>query len=280
MLWQARSGLISGRAAFDPAAGAADAAETTAFLARADAITSVGATERAAYKALINGLVTDGNFSILKALWIRITDTEAHSLLNLASSSFNLTKNGTFGFTANAGGLGGGGYFSTGIVPSAVFSSQDSVTIASYIVNNRTADASDCTVGSGGSGVAYLYQQPKTSGSFFWEVNGTAFPGFTTATAKGAWVSTRTGNIREDLYLNASSTSVSNSTFASSALNANEMLLGAINLDGTPSNMNTSDNIGAVVIANSGVTGAVAASINNRVNDCLKAMSGSALSAF
>jgi hypothetical protein len=68
-----------------PASG--DAAETTAFLART---TGLDATHTNAYKALINGLVADGVFAKLDALYICAAQDLATARLNLVSSSFAL----------------------------------------------------------------------------------------------------------------------------------------------------------------------------------------------
>jgi hypothetical protein len=99
---------LTGVAATLTSTAASDAAETTAFLARADAITTVGATERAAYKALINGLVSDGIFAKLDVLFVFATDTSAHALLNLVSSTYTASLVNAPTFTADRGYTGNG----------------------------------------------------------------------------------------------------------------------------------------------------------------------------
>jgi hypothetical protein len=100
--------LTTGAGKYAAAAGGADAAETTAFLARADASTTLAATERAAVKTFINGLVAASYsgggtlFSAFDILYLFATDTSAHALLNLISSSFNATNSGCT-FTADRG---------------------------------------------------------------------------------------------------------------------------------------------------------------------------------
>lgn len=78
----------------------ATSAEVTQFLART---TSLDGTHTAAYTALIDGLVADGIWSKLDALYIFATQSTANALLNLKSSSYTPTIVGALTFTADDG---------------------------------------------------------------------------------------------------------------------------------------------------------------------------------
>lgn len=72
------------------------------------------------YDAAICALVASGTFAKLDALYILAAPNQAASLLNLVSTSYSLTLNGTMTFGANAGWMGDGatGYLATGFTPS------------------------------------------------------------------------------------------------------------------------------------------------------------------
>lgn len=78
----------------------ATSAEVTQFLART---TSLDGTHTAAYTALIDGLVADGIWSKLDALYIFATQDTTNALLNLKSSSYTPTIVGGLTFTADDG---------------------------------------------------------------------------------------------------------------------------------------------------------------------------------
>lgn len=86
------------------AAVGGDAAWTTAFLARTSGL---DATHINAYKAMMNGLNTDGIDVKLDALWITATQDATTAGLNLVSSSYTLSNNGAT-FTADTGYIGNG----------------------------------------------------------------------------------------------------------------------------------------------------------------------------
>ena len=90
-----------------------DAAETTAFLART---TGLDSTHTDAYKALINGLVADGDFASFDAIYMFATQDSTTARLNLCSTSYTATNNGST-FTADAGYAGP--YVDTTVDPSA-----------------------------------------------------------------------------------------------------------------------------------------------------------------
>jgi hypothetical protein len=77
------------------------APQALAFFARL--ATQPSDARKKAYADLIGGLVADGIWSLLDALWILAAADSATALKNLVSSSFSLTANGAMTFTANAG---------------------------------------------------------------------------------------------------------------------------------------------------------------------------------
>src|ERR1039457_3408340 len=87
------------------AIGSGNAAQTTAFLARTSGLSG---TETTAYTNLINGLVSDGTWSLLDALYIFATNSTTTANLNLISTSFGLTQHGTVTFSADHGYTGDG----------------------------------------------------------------------------------------------------------------------------------------------------------------------------
>jgi hypothetical protein len=89
-----------------------------AFLARLTG--SPNNTHKTAYCTLIDGLVADGVWSKLDALYMFAADTSANALLNLGSGSTNAT-NASATFTADTGfnGNGSSTYVNTTVDPSA-----------------------------------------------------------------------------------------------------------------------------------------------------------------
>lgn len=112
-------------------------AEAAAFLARTSGL---DATHTNAYITLINGLVADGTWALLDALWVPATQDSTTALLNLLSASFALTLVNSPTFTANQGFAGNGtsSYMNTNFVPSTN-GVQYTLNSASYGVYDRTS---------------------------------------------------------------------------------------------------------------------------------------------
>ena len=87
--------------------------EVTQFLARTSGLDS---THIAAYTALIDGLVADGIWAKIDALYIFATQTSGNALVNLKSSSYLATISGSLTHTADDGYTmaGGSNYVNTG----------------------------------------------------------------------------------------------------------------------------------------------------------------------
>jgi hypothetical protein len=139
-------GVFQSRAALDAAPSGGACSQATAFLARN------GGANSAATTTLICGLVTDGTFAKLDVLYIFATDTQAHAVLNLISTSFTGTANGTVSFSANHGFTGDGSSFfiDSGYTPSTsgLNYTQNSGAIGAYLLNNRTTPSGAASFGA------------------------------------------------------------------------------------------------------------------------------------
>ncbi len=92
------------------------------------------------YNTLICGLVTDGNWSSLDALYILAAPTTTIAEMNLVSSSFTLVPQGTGTFTTNSDYTGNGstGYLDTQFTPSTAGGqyTATSASVGAYVINN------------------------------------------------------------------------------------------------------------------------------------------------
>lgn len=120
-------------------------AASTSFFARTSGLNAAHIT---AYDTMICGLVTDGVWSLMDALYITATNTTTNADLNLVSSSFPLTQNGTVTFTADQGysAAQAGGNLDTAFDPSTAPSpnfKQDSAHAGAWRVSasNFSSDA-------------------------------------------------------------------------------------------------------------------------------------------
>jgi hypothetical protein len=123
--------------------------QATTFLARTSGLSG---TETTAYTNLICGMVTDGTWSLLDALYIFATNTTTTAKLNLISTSFPIAYHGTPAessqFSADHGYTGDGStvYLDTGFIPSSaggVFT-LNSAHIGQYMLTSRTAASIWC----------------------------------------------------------------------------------------------------------------------------------------
>lgn len=201
---------------------AIDAAQTVAFLARTSGLS---ATETAAYKSLINGMVADGTFAKLDLLYIFATNTATTALLNLVSTSFTATNTGSLTFTADRGFTGTGsvgGFIDTAWTPStnAVNYTLNAGMTGAYNRTSRTTGNNMTMYGCNNvAGTSYSYFRGRNaSNNIEVGVNDAAFGGFANGNAQGSWVSNRTSSTNIDVFKNAGSTRVGNVTATSVAL--------------------------------------------------------------
>jgi hypothetical protein len=176
-------------------------AQSAAFLARATNVTST--TDKTNYDTMITGLVNDGVWAKMDALYIWAAVDQTTALLNLVSSSFPGVTTGTVNFSAYHGYTGDGSTFAvdTGFVPSAGGTNY-TLNSASMSVYNQTLDASENARIMGCSITTYLYFQPLFGNVFKMELNAPGaeliLGGFD---QRGLWISSQnatTGGISLD----------------------------------------------------------------------------------
>jgi hypothetical protein len=157
--------------------------QSTAFFSRVWALPATldgtvgGSGHVAAYDNLICGLVTDGVWSHLDAIWVPATNVvsgtaTAVANLNLISSSFTLTAHGSPTFTANQGYAGQdlaspSNYFDTGYNPSTTATnfSQNSAMLLSYHLTNIAPSTGGIALGySNSGGINGSYISPEIGG--------------------------------------------------------------------------------------------------------------------
>ncbi len=181
---------------------------SAAFLARTSGF---GPLRTAAYTSLINTLVANSVWAKLDALYLLATLNEATSWLNLVSTSFSLTKNGTPTFVVDQGYAGDDTntpvtkYLDTGYVPASahgVFTLDWGHISAWSNTNLQSANSGGgCLLGlyegGGGGGDAHTRIVPWTSANtLIYAINGTGDGSVASTTAAGFWVSSRLmGNI-------------------------------------------------------------------------------------
>lgn len=189
--------------------------ESGNFLTRATTITSN--TDKTRYDALISGVVTDGDFSTLDALYIWAAPDRTAAVLNLIQNAYNATENGTVSFSAYHGYTGDKSTFflDTGFQPNTASSPQytlNSSSLGVYIQSNFTSSFDGFVVGASNVGQAAIFDFNGGNAQYF--VNGSG-KNAATATSQGLWVATRTASNAVALYRNGSTTAFDTDTNAS-----------------------------------------------------------------
>jgi len=238
-------------------AGGGGCSQATAFLARN------GNANSAATTTFICGLVTDGIItgtmagsgvgatgcgSKIDALYLYSTDTSAHALLNLCSTSFTaalLATNPTFtasqGFTGNASGaidttfiLGVGAY------------TLNVATAAVCVLNNRTTANTNIEFGTDDAGTTFLTFRPLMgSNTYEVSINDNSFLNSATTTSQGSWLVNRTSSSSVSTYRNGSLLATQAS--AVGAMSAVSVYVLAYNNNGAIASP-SSDQIGAFML--------------------------------
>lgn len=185
-----------------------NATQTTAFLARTSGL---NATHTNAYKAMIDGMVSDGVFQKLDVFYVHATQDSTTALLNLVSSSFTGTAHGSPTFTADRGFQGTSGsstvYIDTGFNPSSA-PSPNYTTNSAHIMGWPLTNAADTACcGASVSGVN-SYPIPRLSGDLFYcRINNA--PGgsdnVANASSIGQFIVNRSGASATQGYKNGSS---------------------------------------------------------------------------
>jgi hypothetical protein len=240
--------------------------QATTFLARTSGLSG---TETTAYTNLICGLVTDGTYSLLDALYIFASNTTTTANLNLISTSFGLTLTGALTFAADVGYTGDGstGFLDTHLTPSTGGTNfvLNSASIGTYI-QSTTANTASVIMGGATTGT-FAYMSPVNTGNVFtWDMNDNSFPSFTNTNPQGAWINSRnSSSSTTSLYKNGSATPAGTSGSATStSLTADTILIFALRNNGTPGNF-TNYQASAAFIGG-GLSASQAVAVNNRIN--------------
>ena len=267
MLWQARRGLIAGRAAID---GSGDAAETTAFLARTSGL---DATHTNAYKALINGLVSDGLFSKFDMLHVYATQDSTTALLNLISTSFNAVLNGGPTFTADRGFTGTNNsttiYIDTGFNPATASSPKytlNSSHISIWDASN-TGQSAQGTMGAN-DGTNTLELIPTfTDNLNYIAINGNSFTTVSNANPQGHFIANRSGSSAVQSYKNGSS--IASASVTTTGLPNASVSTIAMNISGTRHGSNIQASMASI---GSSLSGTDATNFYNRLRTFMTAV--------
>lgn len=178
--------------------------QAAAFLSRTSGLDT---KHRNAYIKLINGLVTDGLWDKIDALWILATADATTAGLNLKNTSFTLSLTNSPTFTVDQGYTGNGTNqtISTGFAPasSGTAFSQNSASISAYVRNSRTSSNSSNIMGCApASGSTAFFMAPLQTSAFGWTLNGTTFPSSANTDAQGFWTISRTASNNQPAYKN------------------------------------------------------------------------------
>lgn len=237
------------------------------FLARTSGLNQA---HQDAYVALICGLVSDGLWSMLDLLYIFATADQTTALLNLVSTNFTGTANGTVSFTADVGYTGDASsfYISTGYTPlvNAVQGLQDSTSTGVYVLNNRTSPESSQLFGITDTvtgGVRAFQLAPNFGGTTFDALHSNSGSNTAPATIQGFWILSRTASDSVDVYDGAASFFY-NEANTSVGLENFELYIFARNLEGTADRF-CSDQISAFFVG-AGLTSSQVAQISSRIN--------------
>lgn len=275
-LWLATAPVYAGSmtllGAGKPAAAGGGCSQATTFLARTSGLSG---TESSAYTTMICGMVTDGTWSLMDAVYIFATNTTTTAALNLVSTSFPATTNGTWTFTADRGWAGNGGatdIIGTAYIPSTAAGNLtlNSSSIGVYNRTSRTVStfADIGAQNQGGSSILWLI---PAGTSAYYDNNEASLTTAVVSNAQGMWVSTRTGAGSYSVFQSPSTTTpLATNSVASVSLVNNEMYIGATH-DSTlavfPNGgaFISTDQIAAAFIGG-GLTNAQALSVSNRIN--------------
>lgn len=267
-------GTFTNRAALDASVGCSQA---TTFLART---TGLSGTETTAYTNLICGMVSDGTWSLMDALYIFATNTTTTAALNLVSTNFTGTVNGTLTFSADHGWTGDGstGYFDTGFVPATASSpnwTQNSASFGVYNRTNRATAQAYTDIGSGtqvgGPALTFFCISNYTGNLSFIAID-TANGVSTAATnSQGQWICSQTSSTLGSQYKNGNATPIQTNTNATSQ-NANLSIVVFGRWSGGTAVIDFSADQMSAAFAGGGLTATQASNVASRINGYMTAL--------
>jgi methionine-rich copper-binding protein CopC len=230
-----------------------------------DRITDPGATRKGYLETLIDGLVTDGIWTKLDALWMFAQDISGNALINLKSASFNATLVNAPTFTADQGyaGNGSSSYVRSNFVPSTAGGNytQNSASGGIYIRTSRATSNAYCDMGHR-SGNRFTIIPRWSDGHNYSTVNAGAESDLTAANAQGFHALSRTSNTEFLGYRNG--TLVDTETSGSAALSTIEIFICAGNNAGSAADFST-DQIAAAFLGG-GLDGTEVGNLSSRIN--------------
>lgn len=251
---------------------ASGCSEATTFLARTSGLNG---TETSAYTTMICGMVTDGVWAKLDALYIFATNTTTTANLNLISTSYTASQVGaSLSFSADNGYTPGNGLsgLDTGFVPSTAPSPKftlNSGFIAVYVLNNRTTNAATYAIGTQVTGGDPSFLSLLNSGATFYDINDANFPSVAATTSRGNWAANRTASNAIALYRNGSS--IGSDTGSSSALSSVSFYIMGRNQNGTFSGGSNGDQFAAAAIGG-GLSAGDVTNFQSRLNAYMTAL--------
>jgi len=207
----------------------------SAFLARTSGLDG---THTTAYTNLINGLDTDGIFSKLDLLHIYATQDSTTALLNLVSTSFGGTANGSPTFTVDRGFTGVDGsttvYIDSGFdastAPTPQFV-QNSAHVSAWCVTDIGAFAR-AVIGNVGGNETDIYPKHSDNNTYY-RVNASGISGVANTTSNGHYCANRSSSSAVQGYKNGSSVLTNNAATSGAVVGGNFQILKALNLGGS-----------------------------------------------
>jgi hypothetical protein len=243
--------------------------QSSAFLARASGITSN--TDKTNYDTLICGMVTDGTFAKMDALYIFAAPDQTTALLNLVSTSFPGTTAGTVSFSAKHGFTGDASTFHiiTGLTPSTGGTqfTQNSASMGVYDLSSRTTNDAFAMIG-GDAATQNFLRVRYVSGDTKWSVNGAINSSTDPANVQGFWFCTYTASTTGVIYRNGSS--FDTSSVATTGLDTVPIWIFDQDNGGTTPVVPSGDQFSAAFIGG-GLTGTDASNLSSRINTFMTA---------
>ena len=204
--------------------GGGGCAQATAYLARTTGGNEGG--NAANITTLICGLVTDGTWANLDALYVFAQQTQADSLLNLVGTSYTATNVSSTTFTSLVGyTFSSNGYLDTNFNPAmgTPLFTQNSASFGIWIYAGGTESSPE--IGNGATSTGSLIYSHFTDNNFYARVNDSTAGGVVSPGTKGFFVADRATSAAAVPYWNGASQGSVAST--SGAVLSNDFLVGS-----------------------------------------------------
>lgn len=233
--YPSRPCLGLGSSVFIPGIASFGCATATAFLNRTSGL---DAAHISAYTNLICGLVSDGVWSLLDALYVFATKDTTTAKLNLVSSSFTATESGAgtaLTFTADRGyinpGPTGGNvrFLNTNYNPTTAAGNfvQNAAHVSAWSANSSTTTDGQpiFSYNDGGGAQTNMYLK-FTDNNMYSRCNDAAgSAGFANSNRQGFWLSNRSSSTARQVYLNGAVASALGANTSGAPVNTNFLFL-------------------------------------------------------